>query len=100
MRDNILLDNIPRYAPSRVIIVTPYGAYDAPVLYFRAHPPKSHPVACPLRQDCTAVELVTRYGSRWYGCAKAWINSELRMVVQGFDSRFEEMNAWTKVEKP
>lgn len=67
-----------------------------PVLTVKAHPPNQH--AGPIRADLTAVEVVTDAGSRWYGCARAWIGSDLEMHVEGFDPRFEEMAAWPKSE--
>lgn len=89
-------DQTPRYAPSKVLIVN-HGI--VPVVGYTAYPPGSHPVGCPLIKSCTAVELITTHGSRWYGFDSAYINSELRMVVVGFDSRDEVRAGWQKVPK-
>ncbi len=86
-------DMIPRYAPSKVVTVQ--GR--APVSQYVAHPPNAHPPKCPLVPECTALELRSEVGSRWYGVERAYINSELRMVVVGFPALFEEMAAWEKV---
>jgi len=86
-------DETPRYAPD--VVTTLRGRQ--PVIRAIAHPAGQHPTNCPLIKDCVALELVTTAGSRWYGVERAWINSELRMVVKGFNARFEEMAAWQKV---
>lgn len=65
-----------------------------PVLQTIAHPPGTHPPGCPLVKDCTALELKTDAGSRWYGVTSARISSRLEMEVSGFNPRFEEMAAW------
>lgn len=90
------IDNQPRYAPE--IVMTVKGK--RPVVQAIAYPPNAHPEKCPLISDCVALELVTDIGvSRWYGCQHAEINSELRMVVTGFNAGFEEMAAWPKATK-
>ena len=94
------MDTTPRYIPDRVMIVSPGFMGAVRVHSARAHPPNAHPAECPIRADVTALELVTAYGSRWYGCERAWINSELRMCVSGFDERFEEMRAWPNATNP
>src|SRR5206468_12138826 len=91
-------DETPRYAPDKVMVVNGSRHGYAPVVAYRAHPPNAHPIGCPLVSDCTALELITASGSRWYGCDRAWINSELRMAVQGFPARFEEIATWTPCE--
>ena len=83
-----------RYAPNHVFIVSKGKMINAPVLRHIAHPPNAHPKQCPLVPECTAIEFITAYGSRWWGCDKAWINSELRMVASGFDMRNELVNKW------
>jgi hypothetical protein len=88
------IDNTPRYAP-KTVMVRKGGRYvEAPITGYIAHPPNAHPKHCPLVPTCTAVEFITPYGSRWWGCEKAWINSELRMVMSGFDLRNELINKW------
>jgi hypothetical protein len=86
------IDRIPRYAPSHVIIASRTALL--PVLRYIVHLPNQHPAKCPLIAECTALELQTESGSRWYGCERAWINSELRMVVMGFDARDEVRSKW------
>lgn len=73
------MDQTPRYAPTSVIC----KGMTVPVTSWRSYPPGEHPEGCPLVADCTALELRTSRGSRWYGVEKAWINSELRMVISG-----------------
>lgn len=89
-------DNVPRYAPKSVM--TAKGIL--PVVSYAFWPPGSHKES-PVKNDMGALELRTELGgSRWYGCEKGWINSELRMCVQGFSARFEEMSKWEKVKYP
>src|SRR5690349_10952274 len=92
-------DLTPRYAPDRVIVISgpERKAYAEPVHKYIAHPEGAHPKGCPLRPDCVALELVTTFGSRWYGCQRAYINSELRMVVVGANSRDEVRMQWAPV---
>lgn len=87
-------DNIPRYVPDRVI--TLYGLET--VLRIQSYPPNTHPES-PLIPDCTAIELTTQFGTRWYGVDSAWINSELRFVIKGFPSNFSELSKWEKVNE-
>ena len=68
-----------------------------PVMGVRFHLAGSFGKDVPIRQDANCVELVTEYGSRWFGCERAYINSELRMVVVGFPAKFEEMARWLPV---
>lgn len=90
-----MIDRIPRYAPSHVIIARAMKLL--PVRQYIAHPPNTHP-ASPIKNEMTALELVTDKGSRWFGCEQAYINSELRMVVIGFDSRDEVRSKWEVCE--
>lgn len=69
-----------------------------PVLRAIAHPPGAHPIGCPLVPECTAVELVTDSGSCWYEVNRAWIGADLRMYVEVFLPRFEEIAAWEVAE--
>jgi len=73
-------DMVPRYAPDAVMVP---GHGMQPVIQYHSYPPGEHPRNCPIRQDMTVLELVTPCGSRFYGCFKAEINAELRMVVIG-----------------
>ncbi len=68
-----------------------------PVTRWVAHPPSDDRPGCPLVPTVTALECVTDKGSRWYGCERAYINSELRMVVVGFPAAFEAVRAWDVV---
>jgi hypothetical protein len=83
-------DDVPRYAPDAVLIV---GHGLLPVVRYVSHPPRTHPQS-PLFPYLTALEAVTRHGSRWWGFDRAWINSELRMVVQGFPAADEMRSRW------
>jgi hypothetical protein len=85
-------DTTPRYTPAQVIIANRMRVF--PVERVSAYPPMQHPLVCPLVEDCTAVELHTAAGSRWFGFDKAWIDSSLRMVVQGFDARDKVRRMW------
>lgn len=96
-----LTDLTPRYAPDRVLVFVgsagQHRAMDLPVLRYIAHPAGHHPKGCPLIAECTALELQTEFGSRWYGCERAYINSELRMVVVGTNPRDEVRMGWEVV---
>ena len=87
------IDRIPRYAPSHVIIASRMKLL--PVLRYITHPPNQHPAKCPIKPEYTVLECQTEAGSRWYGCERAWINSEIRVVVVGFDARDEVRSKWT-----
>lgn len=87
------LDTTPRYVPAATVC----RAQKVPVIASSIHPAGQHPPECPLHKDTAALELKTPAGSRWYGVSDGWINSELRMVVQGFPAAFEEMAAWERV---
>jgi len=63
------------------------------------HPPGSHKLS-PIKNDLTALELKTRYGSRWYGIRKGYIGSDLCMHVEIPSERFTEMEAWDVSEGP
>ena len=73
-----------KYVPSTIGIVdrkTGRGfVKDAPVLRVVAHPPGTH--MSPILSDATALEIITPYGSRWYGCVEAQITSRLRMAFK------------------
>ena len=87
-----------RYAPTTMMMKANKGRgfnfYKVPVVRYVIHPPNNHPKECPLVKECTAIEFVTEYGSRWWGVGRAWINSELRVVATGFDVRNELVNKW------
>ena len=85
------LDMTPRYAPDHVIIAKAMKL--CPVTQSIAYPPGTHPHS-PIKNDMTALELVTGHGSRWFGCERAYINSELRMVIVGTNPRDEVRMKW------
>lgn len=85
-----------RIVPDAVLISRDGETTLEAVTAVRAHPPGQHPPGCPLVESCTAVELVTARGSRWWGFERAWIGSDLRMYVSGFDPRNEIVNAWDR----
>jgi len=62
------------------------------------YPPHLHPWS-PIRDDIGALELRNGYRVRWYGCERAYINAELRLVVVGHNSRDEVRATWKKVAK-
>jgi len=86
------IDRVPRYAPSKVIIAQAMKLAD--VDSYHVYPPNVHPDKCPIKPEYTVLECRTQYGSRWFGCESAHINSELRMVVIGFDTRDEVRAKW------
>jgi hypothetical protein len=87
-------DMTPRYAPSRVLVSNGLGSFILPVLQYKTYPPNAHPPKCPIKPDMTVLELVTCAGSGWYGVERAYINSELRMIIVGFDARDEVRSKW------
>lgn len=88
------MDHALRYAPTRVIIARGNSASWFHVTHYKAYPPNAHPSASPIVRTLTALECVTEGGSAWWGFEKAWINSELRMVVSGFSARDEARSRW------
>jgi hypothetical protein len=87
--DPMFDDLEPRYAPTHVI--TARGGVQ-PVTSSIFHPAGTH--RGPIKSEVAALELKTAAGSRWYGCVRAYINSELRMVVIGASSRDEVRARW------
>lgn len=92
-------DLTPRYAPD-VLFSGKTGRRHL-VSRFIVHPRGSHPATCPLVADCVALEcqLAGGVGSRWFGCQSTYINSELRMVVIGCNSRDEVRMTWEAVKE-
>lgn len=91
MQTTTELDLTPRYAPKSVITAEAMKLY--PVTRYIAHPPNTHPQS-PIVNSMTALECQTAHGSRWFGCERAYINSELRMVVVGTNPRDEVRMKW------
>lgn len=87
---SVMRDTTPRYTPDTIL--TANGIFT--VLQRVFHPPGKHPSESPIKSEVGCVALTTIGGTRWYGCDKGWINSELRMVVSGFPAKFEEMSNW------
>lgn len=83
-------DMTPRYAPTEVMSIK-HGI--VPVRTWKIHPPETH-FWSPLVNDMTALECVTEHGSRWYGIERGYINSELRMVIEGTNPRDEVRMKW------
>jgi len=91
------IDRTPRYAPKRVLVRGIHGErkfYDAHVQESVVYPPNQHPKSSPIALHLTRVDLITEYGTRHYGFEKAWINSELRLVVSGFGAKDEVRAGW------
>jgi hypothetical protein len=97
------LDMTPRYAPTHVIIAQRMKLFppnarlirrNVAVTGARVYPVGHHPIQCPIAPEYCALELRTVAGSRWYGCERAYINSELRMVVIGTPARDEVRMKW------
>lgn len=87
-------DITPRYVPDTVLVFKNCYTAMTVVTSTLFLPAGMDRKKCPIRSDWNALELRTTRGSRWYGCRDAHINSELRMVVTGFEAGFEEMSAW------
>jgi hypothetical protein len=88
------IDRTLRYIPERMLIVSHGVAEILPVVQYRVFPPNAHPDGCPIGPSYTALECVTERGSRWFGFERAYINSELRMVVSGFSALDEVRSKW------
>ena len=86
------IDQTPRYTPDAVFC----RRLISPVRQAVVHPPNAHERS-PIRNELTALELVTANGSRWYGITRGYINSELRMVVEGTNARDEVRMGWSVV---
>lgn len=84
---------IKKYCPKKVMTIVG----ERIVVSVIAHPKNNHPKDCPIVLDRVAIELITSEGSRWYGCERAYINSELRVIVEGFNPNNEEMANWQTV---
>jgi len=64
------------------------------VLRVIAEPGGKHTGGC-IQPNLTRVVCYTGDGStRQFGFERAWIGADLEMHVQGFDSRFSEVNCW------
>jgi hypothetical protein len=95
-------DTTPRYAPSEFLTVNVQrdGWTVSPVAEYVVHPPGTHPKS-PISNDKIALECkLTPTGVRWFGCDRAYINSELRMVVVGFDDRDGIRRRWEVCTNP
>jgi hypothetical protein len=90
-------DNSHRYAPDAVLVVNGRKGLYALVQGYYSYPIGAHPPECPLIKDCVAVKLVTKHGDRWYGCHRAYINAELKMVLVGHNLRDEVRQKWAMV---
>ena len=99
--DGIEVDRVPRYVPEQIMMFKHkeiYGVWGVvPVTGAKFHVAGSFGSEVPVRRDANCIEVITEYGSRWFGCERAYINSELRMVVVGFPAKFEEMARWLPV---
>lgn len=49
-----------------------------------------------IKPEYVAVELKTRYGSRFYGFDSAYIGSDLKVHCCGYNPNFEELNTWER----
>jgi hypothetical protein len=85
-------DHNPRYAPSEVAVASHKGLL--PVIGSIIHPAGAAPTNCPIRGDFCVLELQTAHGSRWFGVESGHINSELKMVIVGTNSRDEVRMKW------
>lgn len=89
------IDRTPRYAPESAYVWDKTGnIIVALATGWRIHQPHKHPKGCPIIQGTTALEIITPHGKAWWGFEKAWINSELRIVVSGFPAHDEIRSKW------
>lgn len=66
----------------------------SPVVNAQSFPP-GYKHGGPIRADFTAVRCALQNGAvRWFGGSDAWIDSSLRMVLSGIDSRDEVRAKW------
>ena len=91
-------DMKPRYAPETVLTMKNGKGVYSSVLKHVFYPPSTHPHT-PICNDFGCLELTTKYGVRYFGCEKGWINSELKMVIQGTNPRDEVRMGWPICEK-
>jgi len=97
-------DHSHRYAPTRVVVNyrdnteshNPAFAW-AEVQGYIVYPPNQHG-ASPIDNEITAVKAITPLGVRWYGCERAYINAELKLVVVGHNSDDEVRRRWPVVD--
>lgn len=91
-----------RYVPGEMIFRVPapagmqFAMMPRPVTGLRVHQPGTHPVGCPLRASCWALEVLglDAIRPRWFGFEAApIITSELRLAVLS-PVAFEEMQRW------
>lgn len=108
----IEIDRERRYAPSTVSVhrqLQGGGTLRAELVDVRSyvvHPAGDIPPGCPLMmatdietgKKWTILECLTDYGSRFYLFEGAAINSELRMVVWGFNARDYVLSRLPKCE--
>lgn len=94
------LDMTPRYLPDEFLIadwsLRGKGAWKCPVIGSHFYPPdcpRPHPIM--LSWGCIVAH--TTKGDRAFGCYRAYINSELRMVVVGTPKRDEVRIKWAIV---
>lgn len=87
-------DMTPRYLPDVLHTVHGNGVVTGTTFY----PAGVDRPGSPIRLDCSALHVRTTKGDRWFGCDRAYINSELRFVVIGADSRDEVRMTWERVE--
>lgn len=92
-----MIDRVARYAPEMILMV---GRGYQPVRKCILHPKGTAPGSWKNSAAGVVLEMQTDFGSRFWGFEKAWINSELRAVVQGFDSRCELRSAWEVCHEP
>jgi len=90
-------DLTPRYLPDEFWIASGSVLGQYPVTGTTFYPAGVDRPGSPIRGDIGALHVRTTGGDRWFGCADAYINSELRMVVIGVDSRDEVRAKWEKV---
>lgn len=91
------MDMTPRYAPDTVMIVNGRHFGRRAVTGSIFYPVGVARPSRVIRDDWGALELKTDGGSSWYGCVRAYINAELRMVVVGTPARDEVRMQWAIV---
>ena len=91
--------NTHKYVPESALVVRGRGGVRLPVVRYIGHVTGTKPSKCPLIRDTAKVQMVLADGtSSWWGCERAYINSELRMcVVLAAPVKCELRRAWEDV---
>lgn len=87
------IDSTPRLLPDTMGFLTDGGWKVLPIEKVEIFPPGERK-GCPILETLTAVLVQSRGSVRWFGFQSARINSELRVVVEGFSPLDEVRSKW------